>query len=84
MMSRKFKKFIIFNRKQSDADLAAYDLDGGVMCGYPMLVGDHYMVVLSTGFTGKTDEESADTQITNAKKILDRYKLKYRICVFKD
>ena len=84
MMSRKFKKFIIFNRNQQNSDFAAYDLDGGLMCGYPILVGDHYMIVLSTGFTRASDEEAAKEQITNAKKILDKYNLKYRICVFKD
>lgn len=84
MMSRAFKNFVIFNRKQADSELAAGDIDSAMMAGMPRLIGDHYMVVFSTGFSTRTDEQAYAQQLENAKKILDRYKIKYRVCTFKD
>ena len=84
MMSRGYKNFVIFNRKQEDSALAADDIDSAVFAGFPRLIGDHYMVVFSTNFTRKTDDEAYVEQLENTKKILDRYKIKYRICTFKD
>lgn len=84
MMSRGYKNFIVFNRKQEDSELAASDIDSAMFAGSPRLVGDHYMVVFSTNFTRKTDEEAYYEQLENAKKILNKYKIKYKICKFKD
>lgn len=84
MMSRGYKNFIVFNRKQEDSELAANDIDSAMFAGFPRLVGDHYMVVFSTNFTRKTDEEAYYEQLENAKKILNKYKIKYKICKFKD
>lgn len=84
MMSRGYKNFIVFNRKQEDSELAANDIDSAMFSGCPRLVGDHYMVVFSTNFTRKTDEEVYIEQLENAKKILNKYKIKYKICKFKD
>jgi hypothetical protein len=84
MMSRGFKNFIIFNRKQNDSELAAGDIDSALMAGMPRLIGDHYMVVFNTGFSTRTDEEAYAEQLKNAKRILDKYKINYRICKFKD
>lgn len=84
MMSRSYKNFIVFNRKQEDSDLAANDIDSAMFAGFPRLIGDHYMVVFSTNFTRKTDDEAYLEQLENAKKILNKYKIKYKICKFKD
>lgn len=84
MMSRGYKNFVVFNRKQEDSELAAADIDSAMFAGYPRLVGDHYMVVFSTNFARKTDEEAYIEQLENAKKILNKYKIKYKICKFKD
>lgn len=84
MMSRSYKNFVVFNRKQEDSDLAANDIESAMFSGFPSLVGDHYMVVFSTNFTHKTDEEAYHEQLENAKKILNKYKIKYKICKFKD
>lgn len=84
MMSRGYKNFVIFNRKQADSELAAGDIDSAIMAGMPRLIGDHYMVVFTTGFSMKTDDEAYAQQLENTKKILDRYKINYRICKFKD
>lgn len=84
MMSRGYKNFIVFNRKQEDSELAAIDIDSAMFSGFPRLVGDHYMVVFSTNFTRKTDEEAYVEQLENTKKILNKYKIKYKICKFKD
>lgn len=84
MMTRNYKNFVIFNRKQNDSDLAAADLDAGLFAGFPILVGDHYMVLFRTGFRTKTDGQAYAEQLENTKAILDHYKIKYRICTFKD
>ena len=84
MMSRGYKNFIIFNRKQADSDLAANDIDYAVFSGIPRLIGDHYMVVFSTGLSTRTDEQAYAEQLENVKKILNKYKINYRICKFKD
>jgi hypothetical protein len=84
MMSRGYKNFVIFKRKQADADLAAADISTAFMAGMPRLIGDHYMVVFMTNFSTRTDEEAYVKQLENAKKILDKYKIKYRIATFKD
>ena len=84
MMRRNHKNFVIFNRKQNDSDLAVADLDAALFAGFPRLIGDHYMVVFSTGFSMKTDEQAYAEQLENMKAILDHYKIKYRICTFKD
>lgn len=84
MMSRGYKNFIVFNRKQEDSELAANDIDSAMFSGYPRLIGDHYMVVFCTNFTRKTDEQAYYEQLENAKRILDKYKIKYKICKFKD
>lgn len=84
MMSRGYKNFVIFNRKQADADLAAADIDTAFMAGMPRLIGDHYMVVFMTNISARTDEEAYAEQLENAKKILGKYKIKYRIATFKD
>ena len=84
MMSRGYKNFVIFNRKQADSELAAGNIDQAMMAGLPRLIGDHYMVVFSTGYNRKTDEEAYYEQLENAKKILKKYKIKYRVCTFKD
>lgn len=84
MMSRSYKNFVVFNRKQEDSDLAANDIESAMFAGFPRLIGDHYMVVFSTNFTLKTDEEAYKEQLENTKKILNKYKIKYKICKFKD
>jgi hypothetical protein len=84
MMLRGYKNFIVFNRKQEDSDLAANDIDSAMFSGSPRLVGDYYMVVFNTNFTRMTDDEAYLEQLENAKKILNRYKIKYKICKFKD
>lgn len=84
MMSRGYKNFIIFNRKQTDSDLAAEDIGSAMMAGIPRLIGDHYMVVFHTNFSNKSDDEAYAQQLKNAKKILGKYKIKYRVCTFKD
>lgn len=84
MTSRVYERFVVFNRKQEDSDLAANDIDSAMFAGFPRLIGDHYMVVFSTNFTRKTDEEAYKVQLENAKKILNKYKIKYKICKFKD
>lgn len=84
MMSRAYKNFVIFNRKQADSELAANDIDSSMYSGYPRLIGDHYMVIFSTNYYEKTDEEAYYEQLENAKKILNKYKIKYRIVTFKD
>lgn len=84
MTMRVYKNFVIFNRKQVDSDFAATDIDAAMYSGYPRLVGDHYMIVFGTGFSRKTDEEAYREQLENVKKILDKYKINYRICTFKD
>jgi len=84
MMSRVYKNFVVFNRKQEDSDLAVNDIDSAMYSGFPRLVGDHYMVVFSTNFNHKTDDEAYLEQLENAKKILDKYKINYRIETFKD
>lgn len=84
MMSRGYKNFVVFSRKQEDSELAATDIDSTMFAGYPRLIGDHYMVVFSTNFTRKTDEMVYHEQLENAKKILNKYKIKYKICTFKD
>jgi hypothetical protein len=84
MMSRGYKNFVIFNRKQADSDLAAEDIGTAFMAGMPRLIGDHYMVVFTTNFSTRTDEEAYAKQLENAKKILNKYKINYRIVTFKD
>lgn len=84
MALRGYKNFVIFSRKQADSELAAGDIDSAMMAGFPRLIGDHYMVVFSTGFSTMTDDEAYARQLKNMKKILDRYKINYRICRFKD
>lgn len=84
MMSRGYKNFVIFSRKQADSELAAGDIDSAMMAGMPRLIGDHYMVVFTTGLSTKTDEQAYVLQLENTKKILDKYKINYRICKFKD
>ena len=84
MMSRGYKNFVVFSRKQKDSELAADDIDSAMFSGFPRLVGDHYMVVFSTNFARKTDEEAYYEQLENAKRILDKYKIEYKICKFKD
>lgn len=84
MMSRAYKNFVIFSRKQEDSELAAQDIDSAVYSGYPRLIGDYYMVCFNTNYLHKTDEESYAEQLENTKKILNKYKINYRICKFKD
>lgn len=84
MTSRVYERFVVFNRKQEDSDLAANDIESAMFAGFPRLIGDHYMVVFSTNFTRNTDEEAYKVQLENAKKILNKYKIKYKICKFKD
>ena len=84
MMSRGYKNFVVFNRKQEDSELAANDIDSAMFAGFPRLIGDHYVVVFHTNFTRKTDEEAYHEQLENCKKILNKYKIKYKICKFKD
>lgn len=83
-MLRWYKHFIIFSRKQDNADVAAMDIDGALYGGCPTLVGDYYMVKFHTGYNNKTDDEVYAEHLENTKKILNRYKVNYRICKFKD
>lgn len=84
MMSRAYKNFVIFNRKQADSELAAIDIDSSMYSGYPRLIGDHYMVTFNTNYCKKTDEEAYREQLENAEKILKKYKINYRVCTFED
>lgn len=83
-MLRWYKNFVVFNRKQADADVAAMDIDSALYSGCPTLVGDYYMVTFHTGYSNKTDDEVYAEHLENTEKILDKYKIKYRICKFKD
>ena len=84
MMSRSYKNFVIFNREAKDAELAAFDIDSKLGAGYPHLVGDHYMVCFYTGYSNKSDDEAYAEQLAKCKAILNKYKIPYRICKFKD
>lgn len=83
MMSRAYKNFVVFSRKQADSELAAQDIDAAIYTGYPRLIGDYYMVCFHTSYSQRTDEEAYKEQLENAKKILNKYKIKYKICKFK-
>lgn len=83
-MLRWYKNFVIFNRKQADAEVAAMDLDGMLYSGFPTLVGDYYMVTFHTGYSNRTDDEVYAEYLKNTKKLLDKYKIKYRVCTFND
>ena len=83
-MLRMYKNFVLFNRHQADSELAARDIYTTIYSGYPRLIGDYYMVCFSTNYPGITDEKAYKDQLENAKKILSKYKINFRICKFKD
>ena len=83
-MLRQHKNFVIFNRHQADSDLAAEDIKSRRFSGWPTLIGDHYMITFDINFTSITDEEAYHGQLENAKVILEKYKINYRLVTFKD
>jgi hypothetical protein len=83
-MLTQHKNFVIFNRHQADSDLAAQGIKSIRFSGWPTLIGDHYMVTFDVNFTSMTEEEAYREQLENAKAVLEKYKINYRIVTFKD
>jgi hypothetical protein len=83
-MLRQHKNFVIFNRYQADSDLAAEYIKSRRFSGWSTLIGDYYMVTFDVNFTSMTEEEAYREQLENAKAVLEKYKINYRIVTFKD
>ena len=80
-MTNVYKNFIVFKLDQCNADQALAAIDGKCGVGSPTVVGDYCMVTFWNDI-GNNPDKWAKNAITNCKKILDKYKIDYKLSTF--